>query len=108
MMRKILLASACAGLLALGAAPAMAAGPITFGTKGQTVNDGAIQNVEYRRNQWQGRREWRQAPRPHYNAPGWGNRSYSPFYGRSNWGNWGNYNHNPGYWRHHHQGYWWR
>ncbi|MBV9834316.1 MAG: hypothetical protein JO055_07925 [Alphaproteobacteria bacterium] len=106
MMKKILLPGACAGLLALSAVPVLAAGPMISGTSNH-----AVQNVEYRWNQWQGRQTWNNNwQRPHYYAPrygygAWGNHHYSPWYGRSNWGN---YHHvPPGQWRHQHQGYWW-
>ena len=103
-MKRILVAGACAGLLALSAAPVLAAGPMMSGAS----NSGAVQNVEYRYNPWQGRYTWYGPPRPYYYSPGnsqWGH-SHAPWYGNSNWGN-----HRygpPGHWRYydHHRSYW--
>jgi hypothetical protein len=68
MMKKVLLAGACAGLLAFSAAPVLAAGPMMSATP---KSDTAIEKAEYR---WNGRRwVWYDPPRPRY---------YSPRYGR--------------------------
>jgi hypothetical protein len=109
-IKKILLAGACAGLLALSAAPVMAAGPMVSGARDQMINSGGVQNIEYRYNQWQGRWTWYGPPRPYYQAPGnsqWG-RSHAPWYSN---GNWGNHRYNPpnhGRYYDHHRSYWHR
>lgn len=107
-MKKLLLAGASAGLLALSAAPVMAAGPMVSGARDHTINGGAVHNVEYRYNPWQGRWTWYGPPRPHHYAPGnsqWG-RSHAPWY---NNGSWGNHRYDPpGHRRHydHRRDYW--
>jgi hypothetical protein len=79
-MKKILLACACAGLLAIGATPGLAAGPMMSGTRDQTVNGDAVQKVEYR-----GDRRHFYSPRSGYGH--WRNRHYySPRYGHGHWG----------------------
>ncbi len=110
MMKKLLLAGACAGLLALSAAPVLAAGPVISSSRAQVADGNAVQNVEYRWNQWQGRRTWQNWQRPHHYSPrygrgAWGNRHYSPWYGRGSWGN--HHRIPPGHWRHHNPpGHW--
>ena len=89
-MKKFLLAAACAGLLALGAGPVLAAGPMTSTPRGD-----AVHKTEYRWNHWQGRRTWHQPPRRHYHAPPYG-RAYghTPWFGHNRW-------HGRNHWREH-------
>ena len=70
-LRKILLASACAGALAFSAAPVLAAGPMA-----PTIQDDAIHNAEYRWDRFRGRWVWHDPPRPYY---------YGRRYGRDYW-----------------------
>lgn len=74
-MKKILLAGACAGLLAFSAAPVLAAGPMMSAPKSD-----AVQKAEYRWDGPNGRWVWHDPPRyqPRYYN--------SPRYGRDYWG----------------------
>ena len=68
--KKLLLASACAGLLAFSAAPVLAAGPMMTTTKDQ-----AVHQAEYRWDGPNGRWVW-------YDPPHYPRYYYSPRYGR--------------------------
>ncbi|MGE0422598.1 MAG: hypothetical protein AB7O88_10060 [Reyranellaceae bacterium] len=115
-MKKLLLTGACAGLLALGAAPAAAAGPMMSTAKGDALQSDAVHNAEFRRHQWQGYRSWHQPPRRHYyghNRPPYGH-AYGYRYGRHHWSgrnHWygrGDWRNHRGYFsrRHNDRGYW--
>ena len=65
--KKLLLASACAGLLAFSAAPVLAAGPMMSAPK----ND-AVHKAEYRWDGPRGQWVWHDPPRPQYYAPRYG------------------------------------
>ncbi|MBX3502597.1 MAG: hypothetical protein KF889_24390 [Alphaproteobacteria bacterium] len=91
-MTKILLAAACAGLLAFSAAPGRAAGPMMPGASDRTVNGGSVQEVEYRGDRWRHRWPGHAAPRRYYHSPRYGHgqwryrNHYVPRYGHRYWG----------------------
>ena len=69
-MKKILLAGACAGLLAFSAAPVLAAGPMMSAPK----SDATVEKVEYR---WNGSRwVWHDPPPRFYYSPRYGSDYY--------------------------------
>lgn len=86
-MKKILLAGACAGLLAISAAPALSAGPMISGTGHQSVNRDAVQKAEHRGDRWRGYWGY-DSPRRHY---------YAPRYGHGYWGHRRHYAPRDGY-----------
>jgi hypothetical protein len=110
-IRTLLLAGACAGLLAFGAAPGLAAGPLMPGAAEQAVNGNAAQKAEYRGDRWRNRWSGHVGPRRHFHSPRYGHgywrhrNYYSPRYGHPHRG----YRHyNPPryrYWNNYHSPY---
>ncbi len=78
LMKKILLAGACAGLLAFSAAPVLAAGPLMSTPKSDAIKSDAMRNAEYR---WDGPRSRWVWHEPQYHP-----RYYSPRRGGDYWG----------------------
>lgn len=93
-MKKLLLAGACAGLLAFSAAPTLAAGPMMPSATDRTVNSDTVQQVEQRGDRWRGHRHFHSPRHNHGNwrhnnwrHNHWRHRQYhSPRYGNSHWG----------------------
>lgn len=87
-IKKLLTAGACAGLLALGAAPALSVGPMMSPATAAVVEGEVMHKAEFRRrHHWQRHGTRHQPPRRHYyghNRPPYGH-AYGYRYGHHPW-----------------------